>query len=81
MDGGWQMAFVHTYFHLLETTFSVCQKTLIMVSAHTYLHLQNNSAAFLMASFHLQNELIKLRTKMYFPTNAEEFYKVLSTHT
>jgi len=37
MDGGQQMTLVHTYFHLLETTFSVYQKALIMVSVHTYL--------------------------------------------
>jgi hypothetical protein len=47
-----------TYFHLLETTFSVYQKALIRVLAHTYLQLHNNSAEFLMAFFHLQNVLI-----------------------
>jgi len=56
------MALVHRYFHLLKTTFSVYQKDLIMVSAHTYLHLDNNSAEFLMTSFHLQNNLAKDRT-------------------
>jgi hypothetical protein len=33
-----------------------------------------------MTPFHLQNELIWLRTGMYFLMNAKEFYKMLSKH-
>jgi len=33
-----------------------------------------------MTSFHLQNELIYLRTGTYFPMNVKEFYKMLHTH-